>query len=315
MADTQPVTVDVEGRLVALSNLDKVLYPGTGTTKAEVMAYYQAIAPVLLPHLADRIVTRIRFPDGVGGIEFFEKNRPAGTPDWVRTQRVAHDDVIDYVLVEDLPTLAWLSNLAALELHVPQWRISDATVVDGAVAIEPEPLVRTVVIDLDQGEGTSIVDGARAAMVCGQLLAADGLVPHAKTSGSKGIQVYAACAPTPAEEALAYVRDLGARAAAAHPDTFVLVQTKAKREGRILIDYLQNKAARTTVAPYSLRGRARPTASTPVTWEEVAAVTSPADLAFTFDEVLARVEAHGDLFADLLEPHQPSLPPVVGTGG
>lgn len=313
MPDPQSVTVDVEGTLVGLSNLDKVLYPGTGTTKAEVIAYYQAIAPVLLPHLADRIVTRVRFPNGVEGGQFFEKNAPGGAPEWVRTQRVAHDDLTDYVLVEDLPTLVWLANLAALELHVPQWRIADATVNDGVVVTEPEPLVRSVVVDLDQGEGTTIVDGAKAAMICGEILASDGLVPHAKTSGSKGIQVYAACAPAPAEDALAYVRSVGERAAAAHPDTFVLVQTKSKRDSRILIDYLQNKAARTTVAPYSMRGRARPTVSTPVTWDEVAAVASPTDLSFTIDEVLARVAEHGDLFADLLEGDQPPLPPPDGS--
>lgn len=333
MAD---VLTNVDDRVVGLSNLDKVLYPATGYTKAEVISYYLQIAPVMLPHVRDRAMTRLRYPDGVGQAEpreerggttpppggaFYEKNAPAGTPDWVPRQRIGTSDgVIDYVVVEEPASLVWLANLAALELHTPQWTISSGTPgPDGVLdlpAEEPrdgEPLVDRVVVDLDPGAGMTIVETARAALVVASAMAADGLVPVPQSSGSKGIQVYAAVAPCRARDAWAYTKRLNAAMARAHPDFFVASMSVEQRRGRIYVDYNQNLAARNTIAPYSMRGRARPSVATPVTWEEVGAVEGPDDLRFSPEEVLDRVAEHGDLAADLLLQDRPPLPePPLG---
>ncbi len=319
------------GRELSVSNLDKVLYPATGYTKAEVISYYAAVAPVLLPHIRDRALTRLRYPDGVpldaptgaeGGStpppagSFYEKNAPAGTPPWVRRQRVGTSDgVIDYVVADEAATVVWLANLAALELHVPQWRISTGTPrADGVLDLpgdQPrpgEPLADRLVVDLDPGAGLSIVQTARAALMVAGAVAADGLVPVPQSSGSKGIQIYAALAPCPSRDAWAYVRRLNAAMAKAAPDLFVATMSVQQRRGRIYLDYNQNLAARNTIAPYSMRGRVRPTVATPLSWEEVGSVSGPDDLRFTPEQVLERIATSGDLAADLLGEHRPPLP-------
>lgn len=304
----------VDGRSLAVSNLDKVLFP-SGFTKAEVISYYLEIAPFMLPHLAGKAVTRLRFPHGTDAASFYEKNLPAGAPEWVPTIEVdASDTAISYVTVPDAATLVWLANLAALELHVPQWRAGDVPprpdgspiVLDGPAG----PLSDSIVVDLDPGDGTTMVDTARAALLVANELATDGLVPCVKTSGNKGLQVYAPITPTPWQSCVAYVRAMGERLTSRHPDRFVVVMNKQVRTDRIFVDYLQNQAARNTIAPYSLRGRAAPGVSTPVTWDEIASVTRPDALRFSPADVLARVREHGDLMADLLDPdHATPLPP------
>ncbi|MCW2615370.1 MAG: ATP-dependent ligase [Frankiales bacterium] len=290
------VTVDVEGTQVVLSNLDKVLYPAVGFTKGQVLDYYTRIAPVLLPHLAERAVTRKRYPDGVDGQVFFEKNAPRGTPAWVRTVELASPgsskgrETIDYVVVDDLATLVWTANLAALELHTHMWRVDRD---------RPD----LVVFDLDPGPPATIVECCVVAQLLRPLLQEDGMEPIAKTSGSKGLQLYArADSFASSEETSAYAKGLAQRFENSHPELVLHRMTKSLRDGKVLVDWSQNSAAKTTVSVYSLRAKDRPTASTPVTWDEVAACTHPDDLAFTSDDVLARVEEHGDLFAPLLDP-------------
>ena len=288
------VTVDVEGTTVVLSNLDKVLYPAVGFTKGQVLDYYTRIAPVLLPHLAERAVTRKRYPDGVDGQVFFEKNAPRGTPDWVRTVTLPSPgsstgrDAIDYVVVKDLATLVWTANLASLELHTHLWRVDQDS---------PD----LIVFDLDPGAPATIVECCAVALLLRPLLEADGLAPVVKTSGSKGLQLYArADAFTSAEQTSAYAKGLAQRLEGEHPDLVLHRMTKALRGGKVLVDWSQNSAAKTTISAYSLRARDRPTVSTPLTWDEVESCTAADDLVFTSDDVLARVEEHGDLFAPLL---------------
>ena len=291
------VAVDVEGQQVVLSNLEKVLYPEPGFTKAQVLDYYTRISPVLLPHLRDRALTRKRYPDGVEGQVFFEKNAPRGTPEWVRTETLPspgsskNRETIDYVVVDGLPALVWTANLASLELHTHMWRV-----VDGAQA--PPDMV---VFDLDPGPPATIVECCAVAQLLRPLLEADGLDPVAKTSGSKGLQLYArADAFGSAEETSAYAKGLAQGLEKEHPELVVHRMTKALRPGKVLVDWSQNSAAKTTVSVYSLRARPQPSVSTPVTWDEVAACRAPSDLVFLSDDVLARVAQHGDLFAPLL---------------
>ena len=287
----QRTPVEVGGRRLSLSNLAKVLYPETGFTKGEVIDYYARIAPVLQAHLGARPVTRKRYPDGVDGQVFFEKNAPRGTPDWVRTETLPSPgsskgrDTIDYVVVQDLATLVWTANLASLELHTHMWRVDQDS---------PD----LVVFDLDPGEPATIVECCAVALLLRPLLEADGLAPVAKTSGSKGMQLYArADAFTSAEQTSAYAKRLAQQLEKAHPDLVLHRMTKALRGGKVLVDWSQNSAAKTTVSAYSLRARDRPTVSTPLTWQEVESCATAEDLVFTSDEVLARVTAHGDLFA------------------
>jgi bifunctional non-homologous end joining protein LigD len=307
----------VGGRTLTLTNLDKVLYPSVGFSKAEVIDYYVRIAPVMLPYIRDRAMTRLRFPDGVGPdrAPFYEKNAPMGTPDWVRRVKVnTSDGIIDYIVADDEAAVVWLANLAALEMHVPQWTVSSATPEDGIISLpelEPhagEPLANRVVVDLDPGAGMTIVDSARAALIVAARLAEDGMFPIAQTSGSKGIQLYAAIAPTRSKSAWAYVKQLNTSLHKAQPDFFVATMSVEQRAGRIYVDYNQNLAARNTIAPYSMRGRERPAVATPVTWEELGSVRGPDDLRFTPEDVLARVADHGDLAADLLTSDAPRLP-------
>ncbi|WP_439379178.1 DNA ligase D [Amycolatopsis lexingtonensis] len=295
------ITVQAGDRRLTLSNLDKVLYPADGFTKGEVINYYSRVAPVLLPHLAGRPVTFIRYPDGVDGEKWFGKNVPNGAPSWLRTARLpstgsrGSGDTIDYPLLDDLPGLVWAANIAALELHVPQWTV------DGSARGVPDRLV----FDLDPGPGTSIVDCCRVAERLHDVLAADGLTPYAKTSGSKGMQLYCGIATADPAAPSAYAKRLAQRLAKETPDTVTAVMAKAQRPGRVFIDWSQNNPAKTTVAPYSLRGRDHPTVSTPVTWDEVRACRHVSHLTFTADDVLDRVAEHGDLLAGLAAERAP----------
>ncbi|WP_438938452.1 DNA ligase D [Amycolatopsis orientalis] len=289
------ITVQAGKRRLTLSNLDKPLYQD-GFTKGEVINYYSRITPVLLPHLAGRPVTFIRFPDGVGGQQFIEKNVPQGAPAWLPTIRIARSgtrgsgEPITYALLDELAAVVWAANMAALELHVPQW-----TAAADGTRLPPDRLV----FDLDPGPETSIVDCCRVAERLHDVLAADGLTPLAKTSGSKGMQLYCAIITDDPAAPSAYAKKLAQRLARETPDRVTAVMAKAQRTGRVFIDWSQNNPAKTTIAPYSLRGRDHPTVSTPVTWDEVRGCRRATQLVFTADDVLDRVNDHGDLLADL----------------
>ena len=317
MASKDDIVTRVGERTLTLTNLDKVLYPSVGFTKAEVIDYYVRIAPVMLPYIRDRVMTRLRFPDGVGPDRspFYEKNAPMGTPEWVRRVKVnTSDGIIDYIVADDEAAVVWLANLAALEMHVPQWTVRSATPAKGIISLpehEPhrgEPMANRIVVDLDPGAGMTIVDTARAALIVAARLAEDGMIPIAQTSGSKGIQVYAAIAPTRSKTAWSYVKQLNSSLHKAQPDFFVAAMSVQQRAGRIYVDYNQNLAARNTIAPYSMRGRELPAVATPVTWDELGNVSGSDDLRFSPEEVLARVLDYGDLAADLLTSNPPQLP-------
>ena len=300
--------MQVGDRRLAISNLSKILYPQTGFTKGEVLDYYARVAPVLLPHLAGRPLTRKRYPNGVDGPSFFEKNAPRGTPEWVRTVTLPvpgstmNRETIDFVIVEDLPALVWTANLAALELHVPQWKVGPRGDVQNADLL---------VLDLDPGPPATIVECCEVALLLKEILRSDGLTGYPKTSGSKGMQLYAPLRPTPADDTRLYARSLARRLEKQRPDLVVSDMTKALRHGKVLVDWSQNAAAKTTIAPYSLRARPEPTVSTPITWDEVAACRSPEELVFLSSAVLTRIEADGDLLADLVSltaKQRPKLP-------
>ncbi|GAB3703802.1 DNA polymerase domain-containing protein [Mariniluteicoccus flavus] len=309
---------EVDGRVLKLTNLEKVLYPETGWTKGEVVNYYLHVADTLLPHLRAKAMTRVRFPNGTApdASSFYEKNLPPGCPDWVSRLTVkASDGEIQYLVADETATLVYLANLAALEMHVPQWHADPDGRRDTDTPLpltDPGPGSDTVVVDLDPGEGLSPKTLARAAMLTGGLMATDGLQPLIKTSGSKGLQLYAAIQPTPGRACVAYVQDLGRRLHRHEPDLFVPTVTVAERPGKVYVDHNQNLTGRNTIAPYSLRGKnPYPNVSTPLEWDEVAAVESAEDLRFTPDAVLARIADHGDLFADLLDPDDPPRLPAV----
>ena len=292
------VTVTVENRTLSLSNLDKVLYPEPGFTKGEVLDYYTRIAPVMLPHIRERPLTLKRYPNGVEGKFFFEKNAPSHTPDWVRTVRLPTPgstkdrDTIDFLVVEELPTVVWAANLAALELHVPMWRVGPRGKVHN-----PDLLV----FDLDPGPPATIVECCQVALLLRERLDGDGLSAYPKTSGSKGMQLYVPLDGTsPWETVHGYARELAKELAGSHPDLVVWQMKKDLRGGKVLVDWSQNNAAKTTVAVYSLRARETPTASTPITWDEVEECRRPEQLRFTAPEVLDRVTHLGDLFAPAL---------------
>jgi bifunctional non-homologous end joining protein LigD len=291
------VAVQVDGRTLTLTNLGKVLYPETGFTKAEVLDYYQRVAPVLLPHIAGRPLTLKRYPEGVGGEAFFQKHVTEHRPDWIRTARVPSESSrgrgagpVTYLVVDGLPALIWAANLAGLELHVPQWRMPGIR--------RPDLLV----FDLDPGAPANIVDCCRVAGDLRPMLEAEGLAPLAKTSGGKGLQLYAAISGVTSEQASEGARAFAERLERDQPRRVTSRMTKALRTGKVLIDWSQNNGSKTTVAPYSLRARQSPTVSTPVTWDEVAACRRPEELFFTAGAVLDRVRRHGDLLAPLLPP-------------
>jgi bifunctional non-homologous end joining protein LigD len=295
---SKKVTVEVDGRTLTLSNLDKPLYPDAGFTKGQVIDYYAKIAPVLLPHLADRPATFKRYPDGVEGKFFFEKNAPSHAPEWVRKVTLPTPgstkarETIDFAIIRDLPTLVWAANLAALELHVPMWRVGPR----GKV-YDPDLLV----FDLDPGPPATIVECCEVAELLRTALTDDGLTGYPKTSGSKGMQLYVPVTGASWQDTHAYAKQLAQRLAEQRADLVVWQMTKDLRGGKILIDWSQNNAAKTTIAVYSLRARPQPTVSTPISWDEVESCTSAKDLVFTAEQTLARVEADGDLFAGLLD--------------
>lgn len=297
--DLAEVHVSVEGRTLRLTNLAKVLYPATGTTKGEVLDYYARIAPVLLPHLHGRAVTRIRWPHGVAGESFFEKNAPARTPSWVRTVTVpttgsrsasGQEGTIRFPIVEDMATLTWLVNLAALELHVHQWSVDDAGEPAGADRL---------VIDLDPGEPAGLHECCIVALRVRDRLAEHSLTTYPVTSGSKGLHLYAALPePVPSEESTALAKQVAEELQRELPDLVTATMTKSRRTGKVFLDWSQNAGSKTTIAPYSLRGRERPTVATPLTWDEVeGGAEDPLGLEqFRFEEVLQRVADLGDLF-------------------
>jgi bifunctional non-homologous end joining protein LigD len=297
----EEVRVEVEGRTLKLSNLDKVLYPRTGTTKGEVLNYYAQVAPVLLPLLRDRPATRVRWPNGVERDRFFEKNAPAGTPRWVRTADVPttgsrgdsrHGDRLVFPIIDDLATLTWAANLAALELHVHQWTVSKQGKPRGADRL---------VIDLDPGEGAGLHECCRVALLVRDKLIERKLDTRPVTSGSKGLHLYAHLprrqdSDKTSETAKTIAEELQAE----HPKLVTATMTKAKRSGKVFLDWSQNAGSKTTVSPYSMRGVERPLVATPVTWDEVEEGSEdPVGLdQFRYDEVVQRVAEHGDLFTD-----------------
>lgn len=268
MAGREVHSVHVAGRTLRVSSLDKVLYPATGTTKGEVLDYYVRVADRLLPELAGRPVTRIRWPDGVAGESFFEKNLPSGAPDWLpRVQISGHGSrsgraQVTYPLVEDLAGLVYLVNLGSLELHVPQWRVG----ADGA----PGPPDR-LVIDLDPGPGAGLTECARVALLVRDRLETAGLQARAVTSGSKGMQLYAGLdGARTSEEVSTVAKALAQQLTEQHPDLVLWQMARARRAGKVFLDWSQNNAAKTTICPFSLRGRTRPAAAAPRDWDEVA---------------------------------------------
>ena len=288
---TEATAVHVAGRKLRLTSLDKLLYPSTETTKGEVLNYYAQVAEVMLPHVAHRPVTRVRWPHGVGDQSFFEKNLPSGAPSWL--PGVTVDDVT-YPLVDDLAALTYLVNLNSIEFHVPQWTV------DGqGVPQNPNRLV----IDLDPGTGAGLHECAVVALLVRERLGALGLELYPVTSGSKGMQLYAALGGDLTSD---QVRDLAQQLAQEltkkHPDLILWKMTKSLRPGKVFLDWSQNVAAKTTVAPYSLRGRETPTCAAPRSWDEVeAGAESPEVLQhLMFDEVLERVARDGDLLEGLL---------------
>jgi DNA ligase D-like protein (predicted polymerase)/DNA ligase D-like protein (predicted 3'-phosphoesterase) len=302
---SEPIVVRVEDRHLKLTNLEKVLYPEDGFTKGQVIDYYRRVAPAILPHLADRPVTFRRYPNGVDGNSFFEKDVSRHAPDWVRTVRLdtpnstkEGSETADYPLIDGLPALIWASNLAALELHVPQWTVGPR----GGRRV-PD----LVVFDLDPGAPATVVECARVAELINEVLAEDGLTGYPKTSGSKGLQVYVPVKVSAPERTSEYAKALAERLAKEHPDLVVAVMAKARRTGKVFVDWDQNRPAKTTVAPYSLRARDLPTVSTPVTWREIAQCREVSDLVFVADEVAERVEEHGDPLAEMAD-HAAHLP-------
>jgi bifunctional non-homologous end joining protein LigD len=291
--------VEVEGHRLTLVNLEKVMYPRTGTTKAEVLNYYAQVAPVMLPHLTDRAVTRIRWPHGTGETSFFEKNTPSGTPSWVRTVTVpttgsrsasGEEGEIRFPVIDSLAALTWIVNLAALELHVHQW-----TVTRSGRPRNPNRLV----IDLDPGEPAGLGECAQVALLVRDRLEADDLSCVPVTSGSKGLHLYAGLdASRTHEEVRDYARQVAEELAAEHPKLVLSQMTKARRGGKVFLDWSQNTGSKTTISPYSLRGREQPTVAAPRTWDEVGAgAEDPLALEhLRFEEVLERVADQGDLF-------------------
>jgi bifunctional non-homologous end joining protein LigD len=297
-----PIT-EVEGRRLALSNLDKVLYPDTGWTKGEAIHYYASVAGALLPHLDGRPLSFLRYPDGVTGTAFFAKNVPPGTPDWVTTCEVHRSGGTTdrQVMIQDLPTLVWAANLAALELHTPQWRIAAERQAD------------RLVLDLDPGQGATILDCRTVALWLRDRLAQDGLTAHPKTSGSKGLHLLASLEPTDSERVQTYAKQLAVEAEAALPELALHRMARQLRAGKVFVDHSQNNYAKTTAAPYTLRARHRQTVSTPVTWDELTAARSPDDLVFLAGEIPARLSRHGELMAALCDDSDaPPLPAVTG---
>ncbi|MGQ0431455.1 MAG: non-homologous end-joining DNA ligase [Microthrixaceae bacterium] len=288
--------VEIDGRRLKLSNLDKVLYPEAGFTKAEVIDYAVRIAPVMLPHVADRGLTLRRYPNGVDGSSFFEKRCPSHRPEWVGTFDGPGDrnGTIGYCALDSAAALAWAANLAALELHAPMARGSN---------IESPTML---VFDLDPGPGTGITECAEVALDIRAVLDnLAGLVCLPKTSGSKGLQLYVPLnTPHTHEHCSSFALAVAQVLEKHHADRVTSTMAKAARPNKVFIDWSQNSRHKTTIAVYSLRARPRPTVSTPVTWDEIDAAASGEPLSFEAPEVLDRVAQLGDLFAPVLTTEQ-----------
>ena len=285
-------TLDVNGKKLAVTNLDKVFYPQTGFTKGEVIDYYVRISPVLLPHLQRRPISLKRYPDGVEGIFFYEKQCPAHRPGWMKTARVPKSEggAIDYCLINDLPALVWAANMADLELH---------TFLHKAPALQ-RPTV--LAFDLDPGPPADILTACQVGLMLRKLFDSLGMESFPKTSGSKGLQVYVPLnRPVTYEKTKPFAHAVAQLLESQSPGKIVSVMSKSLRKGKVFIDWSQNDEKKTTVSVYSLRAKDRPTVSTPVTWKEVeAAVRQKKPLSFDSVAVLRRVEKQGDLFAPVL---------------
>lgn len=286
--------VIIDGHSIRLTHLDKVIYPATGTTKAEVLDYYARVAEAVIVHAANRPLTRKRWVHGVGtaekpGIMFFQKNLDDSTPEWVARQTIAHrDHRNDYPLLNDRATLTWLGQISALELHVPQWRF-------GRTGVQHNP--DRLVLDFDPGEGVGLTECAEVARFARVILAGMGLSPFPVTSGSKGIHLYAALDGSQDAAAInAVAHELARALEADHPELIVSDMKKAIRAGKVLVDWSQNNANKTTIAPYSLRGRAQPLVAAPRSWEEL---DDPKLAQLDYREVLKRWESRGDPLAAL----------------
>lgn len=282
--------VEIEGRTLSISNLDKVLYPAADFTKAQVIDYYLRVAPAALPHLGDRGLTLRRYPNGVDGQNFFEKRCPNHRPDWVSTALGPGDrgGPIGYCVLDSVAALVWAANLAALELHAPMARAAD-----------PESPT-LVVFDLDPGEPAAMTECCQVALEIRDVLAAVDLVAWAKTSGSKGLQLYVPLnSPHSHDDASDFARAVAQLLQRKLPKLVTSEMAKALRPGKVFIDWSQNSRHKTTIGVYSLRARPEPTVSTPVSWDEVQrSADGQLELRFTSDAVLGRVAAHGDLFAE-----------------
>lgn len=299
MPAAKRLEVDIDGRRLSLSNLDKVLYPDVAFTKGHVIDYYTRVAPALLPHLRGRPLTLKRYPNGVNAGHFYEKQCPSHRPDWVETSPIGD---INFCLANDLPTLVWLANLADLELHT-SLALADAYATPTVIAF-----------DLDPGPPATVVECAEVALELRMIFEHLGMQAFPKTSGSKGMQVYVPLnTPTAYDVTRPFARGLAELLERRRPDLVVSEMKKSVRGGKVFVDWSQNASFKTTVSVYSLRALPQPTASTPLAWDEVAAVTEsrdPGELVFTSADVLDRVAEHGDLFAGVIELRQ-TLPEAL----
>lgn len=291
--ESKRIVVTVDGRELRLSNLDKVLYPESGATKAAVIDYYTRVAEVMLPHLRNRPLTMVRYPDGVDGDFFFEKRCPPHHPDWLPTVdlgRVGKDKIVSHCDIREPAALVWAANLAALELHV-------------TMGAAPDPLTPTMVVfDLDPGPPAAMTEAATVAGWLFEVFDRLDLAAFAKTSGSKGLQLYVPVNQpgTSYDQTKGFALAVGQLLERVHGDRVLTNMDKTARTGKVFVDWSQNVLLKTTVAAYSLRARPRPTVSTPVTRDEVTAAADGEPLSFELDEVLTRVDEHGDLFAETL---------------
>src|ERR1700733_13652197 len=301
-------TIEIQGRQLKLSNLEKILYPAAGFTKQQVIDYYVRIAPAMIPHLADHPLTRKRYPNGVDAEFFYEKNAPQHRPDWVKTVPIWSEGnrrMVHYILANDLPTLVWLANLAAIELHP-------------SLALAKEITCPTMMVfDLDPGPPANIVQCCQVGLWLREIFEHFGLQSFPKTSGSKGLQIYVPLnTPTTYDATKLFSHALAQLLEHDHPELVLSEMSKKARAGKIFVDWSQNDEHKTTIAVYSLRAREHPTVSTPVSWEEVQRTLKKKDaslLVFEAKQAVARFEKMGDLFEPVLELKQ-KLPDLKATG-
>ncbi len=304
MPVSKPLITEVAGRTLKVTNLDKVLYPMVGFTKAKVIEYYVSVAPVMLTHIANRGVTFKRWPDGVATEPFFNKRAPEHRPSWIETCRGPGDKGkgIDYPMLNEVASLAWSANLAALEIHSPMARCAD---------IESPTIL---VFDLDPGDPASIIECCQVALSIRSVLASVELDAFGKTSGSKGLQLYVPLnTPHTHQHAQDFALAVAQLLEQQQPTLVTSNMTRSVRSGKVFIDWSQNTRHKTTIAPYSLRGKDRPTVSTPVTWDEISDCADGEWLGFEADEALARVDELGDIFEPVATLEQ-VLPIAQNTG-